>query len=274
MNKEKMDLPWILLDVAGLVYAISCKNVLSLNQLSTVTPLPVAPPEIRGVIDFRGHPIQLVDTKKLFNLKSSEEEIKDFSDMMDARLNDHINWLNTLEKCVKDNVDFTLTTDPHKCAFGKWYDGYNDNAKKSNLMFSITFARFDKPHKAIHQIGITAKELIEKNNKKAAIELIEEAKDSGLKQMLHLFDDLKEAYREGKKEIVVVIGHEDNSMSLSVDEIVAIEHLFEFDQDLIKNTMTNTEYLAGLAKRKNGNSVMLLNDEYLLETFLRKAQKV
>lgn len=266
LNSFKVNSPWVLLDIDNVVYAISCEMVLSLNQLPQITPLPIAPVGIRGVIDFRGRSIQLVDTRMILNIGTIPDEVNEFNNIMNQRYNDHINWINTLEKSVKEEIEFTLTTDPHKCAFGKWYDSYH--TENTNIMFSSTFAKFDKPHKAIHQIGIKVEKLITEGNRDAAIALINSVKDTELKQMLHLFDELKGAYKESRKEIVVVIGRdEQHCIGLSVDKIEAIEHLFEIDESTVKESITNTEYLTGVGKRKDGSVVFLLNDEYIFSEF-------
>ena len=85
--------------------------------------------------------------------------------------------------------------------------------------------------------------------------------------MMHIFDDIKEAFKESKREILLVLGDGEHNISISVDKVVAIEHLNEIDQDLIKSTITKTEYLLGIGKRKNDAPVFLLNDEYILKTF-------
>lgn len=265
MNELKLNSPWVLLSINDVVYAVSSSVVLSLNQLSQITPLPVSPKEVRGVIDFRSHSIQLVDSRKMLGMKSVDEEIDSFRETMEQRYNDHMNWVNTLEETVKNGQEFTLTTDPHKCAFGKWYDNYS--TKNTNIMFLSTFAKFDKPHKAIHEIGVITQQLIKRGKKEEAIELINEVKNNELKQMLQLFNDIKTAYKDGRKEIMVVIGEEGNCIGLSVDQIVAIEHLSDIDEDLIKESITNVEYLSGLGKRKDDSVVFLLNDEYILNKF-------
>ncbi len=266
MKNTKLESPWVLLELNDVIYATSCESVLSLNQLPEITPLPKAPLEVRGVINFRGRLIELLDTRLILGTKSIIEEIEAFFAMMDQRYQDHMNWLNTLEKTVKEDTEFSLTTDPHKCAFGKWYDSYN--SKNTNIMFLSTFAKFDKPHKEIHEIAIKAKELIFSGNKQAAIDLIESTRNTKLKEMLNLFEDLKEAYKNSRKEIVVVIGEDESKcIGLSVDQITAIEHLSEFDENLVKDSMTGTEYLAGIAKRKDGSVVIILNEEYLLSKY-------
>lgn len=268
MQNSKTNSPWVLVDINQVVYAISCNVVLSLNQVPQITPLPKSPQEIRGVIDFRSHTIELLDTRTLLGLSPISQDIQEFFELMEQRYKDHTNWLATLEQTVIEDKEFTLTTDPHKCAFGKWYDNYN--FENTNIMFSTAFSRFDAPHKAIHNIAIVAKEFIDKGEKQQAMDLIQSTKDKELKQMLHLFDDIKRAYKDSRKEIVVVIGDENQCIGLSVDQIVAIEYLFEIDENLIKDSITSTQYLEGLGKRKDGSAVLLVNDEYILNNYKQK----
>lgn len=260
------DIPWVLVEINNTIYAVSCNMVLSLSQLPAITPLPATPNEIRGVVIFRGKSVQLLDSRILLGFKAMSKEVEEFVAMMDLRYQDHLNWINTLQRDITNGNEFTLTVDPHKCAFGKWYDSYE--TKNTNIMFLSTFAKFDEPHKAIHKIGVTAQELIKKGQKDKAIALIESAKDNELKQMLHLFEDLKEAFKDGRKEIMMVLGaDESRSLALSVDQIISIEHLSEFDENLIKDSITDTKYLSGLAKRKNGSVVFILNEEYLFSKY-------
>ena len=263
MNMSKEQTPWVLLDIAGIIYAMSCEFVLSLGQLQKVTALPLAPDVIRGVMDFRGKSIELIDTRKLLNLKSSEEEINDFCEMMNARYNDHLNWITNLENSVLNNTKFTLTTDPHKCAFGKWYDNY----KPSNTQMKFMLAKFDAPHKAVHRLGVTVEELIKNNDTETAISLINSVKDTDLKQMVHLFDDVKEGYRQSRCESFLVLGDENHALAITADEILSIENIGEIDQDLLQETMTQSDCLLGVGKRKDGSSVFLFHDEHILNTF-------
>lgn len=271
VNDTQEDCPQVLVDVAGLVYAIPCSCVLSLEQLSKVTPMPTSPAEVRGVVDFRGKIIELLDTRILFNSKSIDEEIKEFSETMDTMKGAHLSWLNTLEDCILNGKEFTLTTDPHQCAFGKWYDNYKTN----DSVLSFELAKFDKPHKAIHQIGITAVEMQRRGDKEGAMNVINSTRDTELQQMVGLFESIKEAYAKSRREILVVLGEsEQDAISVSVDEIVAIEPIFDVDEDLINDTVANIDYITGVAKRKNNSVVYILNNEYLLKTYSKKHCKV
>lgn len=265
MDDLKMGSPWVLFGLGEVTYAVSSMSVLSLNQIPEITQLRTAPSEVRGVINFREKVIQLIDTRTLFNIKPIPQEIIDFSKMMDQRLQDHINWVNTLQKNVTEDMQFTLTTDPHKCAFGKWYDSYS--IKSTNILFLSTFAKFDVPHKAIHHIAITAEELIKQGKKDEAISLIESVKDTELKQMLHLFDEIKGAYRESQRETIAVLGSEQRCVGITVDKIIAIENLFEIDENFLKESLTSSECLSAIAKRKDGSVVFLLNDDFILSQY-------
>ena len=265
LEQSKMESPWVLINLNNVIYAVSCDTVFSLNQMPQITPLPLTPKEIRGVIDFRGRSIQLIDTRVMLGMSSINDDVENFKKIMHQRYEDHLNWINTLEETVKSDQEFTLTTDPHACAFGKWYDNYD--SQNTNIMFLSTFSKFDKPHKEIHAIADKAKNLIKKNKKDEAIALIDSVKNTELKQMLNLFKDIETAYEDSRKEIVVVIGEEDSCIGLSVDRIEAIEPLTEFDEELIKESITSTEYLSGYAKRKDGSVAFILNDKYILSKF-------
>lgn len=259
------DLPWVILNIAGENYAISTKNIISLNRIPDIIHPPNAPKEIRGMIKFREKIIELLNIRTILGFKTIEEEIEDFKNLMDLRLQDHKNWLDKLNKIVTDDLEFDLITDPHKCAFGKWYDAYD--VKNTSIMFQSAFAKFDIPHKRIHEIAIKAEGFIKQKDKQSAIDLIQKTKDNELKQMMFLFEEIKLAYIDSKREIVTVLGNESKYICMAVDEVLSIEYLTDFEEDLIKESITDSEYLMGIAKRKNGTALVLLNDDYLLSQF-------
>ncbi len=268
MEEIKEKLPYILLKISDNIYAISCERVVSTSILKEVTPIPKAPKEVRGVIKFREQVIPFVDLRKIFAFKSVEEEIKEFFDLMEARRQDHIYWVNTLENCVKENTKFTLTTDPHACAFGKWYDSYD--SKNTNLMFLITFARFNNPHKNVHEIGVKVNHLMLEGKLEEAQKIIDETKDTDFKQMMHLFEDIKEAFKESKREISVILGEGQNNVCISADEIVSIEHLIPADEDWVGKSIIESKYVEGIFKRDDGTPVFLINDRLFIKSFAQR----
>lgn len=259
------DLPWVVLSIANEMYAISCKNIISLYRLMDIIKLPNAPEEIRGMTKFRDKVIELIDIRAILGFKTIDVEITEFNDLMSARLNDHVNWLEKLNKIVMEDLPFDLETNPHKCAFGKWYDSYD--VANASIMFQSAFGKFDKPHRQIHEIAIKAEQFIKIGEKQAAIDLIQKTKDNELKQMVVLFDEIKSAFQDAKREIVTVLGNDSKYICMAVDEVLSIEHLNDFEEDLIKESITDSEYLMGIAKRKSGSALVLLNDDFIMSKF-------
>lgn len=265
MDNSKLNSPWVLLEIKKIVYAISCEVVLSLSQLPFVTPIPKTPKEVRGVVDFRGRTIELLDSRVMLGLPSVNEEVDEFIKTIEQYHQDYVEWFNALESSVKNSEPFTLTTDPNKCMFGKWY--YSYSAESENMIFMSTFAKFDKLHKEIFNSAVKSQDLIRIGKNDDAANLIGLIKKTELKQIFSLFEDIKAAYKDSRKEIMVVIGDEQKRVGMSVDQITSIESLTEVDEELIKSSVTDTQYLIGYGKRKNGTVAIILNDEYILSKF-------
>ena len=62
------DFPWVLFSVGDVVYAIFSKHVLSIEILNATTPLVDSPIYVRGITNFRGDMISLIDLRMLFGL--------------------------------------------------------------------------------------------------------------------------------------------------------------------------------------------------------------
>ncbi|MCL2081217.1 MAG: chemotaxis protein CheW [Oscillospiraceae bacterium] len=62
------DFPWVLFSVGDVVYAIFSKHVLSIEILNATTPLVDSPIYARGITNFRGDMISLIDLRMLFGL--------------------------------------------------------------------------------------------------------------------------------------------------------------------------------------------------------------
>jgi hypothetical protein len=96
--------------------------VRELVMVSEVASIPNMPDFVRGAINLRGRVMPLVDLRKRLGMVSATEETSELIRLMMQREQDHKNWLAELEACVRESREFKLTTDPHTCAFGKWYD--------------------------------------------------------------------------------------------------------------------------------------------------------
>ena len=66
------DFPWVLFSIDDVVYGIFSAHVLSIEILSETTPLVNSPHYTRGITNFRGDMISLIDLRELFGLPPAE----------------------------------------------------------------------------------------------------------------------------------------------------------------------------------------------------------
>ncbi|MCP4590019.1 MAG: methyl-accepting chemotaxis protein [bacterium] len=70
---------------------------------------------------------------------------------------DHLNWVSAVgELLTNDEVsELSVQTDPHKCAFGKWYYGEGrQQAERLLPELSTALAAIDEPHRTLHESAI------------------------------------------------------------------------------------------------------------------------
>lgn len=221
------DFPWVIFRLEDGFFAISSHCVQAMISSFDVKPIPGDSQDLRGVINHANQVFCLVDMRKKIGLKSVAAEVKEFADLMDAREQDHKNWLNTLENCVQQGKEFTLGTNPAKCRFGLWYNDYLPKVKNNNLAFWLK--KFDIPHKKIHGIAEKTSAFILSGEKDKAIQIIEETRNTELTAMINLFAKIKQIYQSTQREIAMVIDPKftGQPLALLVDEIIIVRKLPE-----------------------------------------------
>jgi len=186
-----------------------------------VTAVPLCRPQHRGVINLRGRIIPLIDLRKQFGWQSVPEELQDFFALMRQREQDHRNWIDELERSVVEGSEFRLATDPHQCAFGRWYDSY----RSTSPWITALLRTFEKPHGQIHALASEVGERIRNGNSQEAKMRIGQARNGVLRQMIAIFQEFKELMRDTVKELAVVIMVGRNAFAVSADRAVAVENI-------------------------------------------------
>jgi purine-binding chemotaxis protein CheW len=161
----------------------------------------------------------VVDLRKRMGFASALEETKNFCTMMQQREQDHRNWVNELEASVKERRPFGLTSDPHKCAFGKWYDSYHAD----NAWFAALLKKFDVPHQQIHGVAVEVEKLKASQAFDKAEQLIGQTRDGLLAKLVKLFAELQDLVRDTERETAVVLASENRLFAISVDVAHSIE---------------------------------------------------
>ncbi|MBI5178550.1 MAG: chemotaxis protein CheW [Nitrospinae bacterium] len=221
MNEN--DVPWVTFRLGERFFGIESSYVMEMLVLPDLSHLPTPADYIRGVMNLRGTVILVVDLRRRMNMHSVAQDVEALVELLGKREQDHLNWITELENSVKEGREFKLTTNPHACAFGKWYDTY----KASNVILENHLKKFDAPHKRIHSLGIEAVEMVKKGQREDALKLIERERKGTLGLLAGLFAEAKKLLRETLREIVIVLNYEGRTVGVTVDAIESVEHLKE-----------------------------------------------
>jgi len=257
--------PWVIFMLHRTQMAISAEHVQSMVVVSEASKVPNASDYIRGVVNLRGTIVPLIDLRVRLGMPSFLAEVEEFCALMDQREQDHRRWLQELEASVREQRAFTLATDPHQCAFGKWYDGY----KPASYTLASLLKQFETPHRVIHGIAEQVFAAVKKGDPDRGYKLIEECRDKELAQMIILFAQTKEYYRTQNREVSVVLEHQRKLVALAVDSIEAVEHFEEGSMAEAPSTFAATaeenRFVTLTGRRKhNGSTVLILAAEQIV----------
>ena len=223
-----------------------------------VVSVPQAPNYVKGVINLRGQVIPVVDLRLKMGMTSLADESKDLVQLLNQREQDHKNWIAELESSVRERREFKLATDPHKCAFGKWYD----NFKTDNRILASCLAKFDAPHQKIHGIAVKVKKQEEKEDFDSAFEIIKQTKNGELAEMIKLFSEARSLLNESNREIALVLEWKDRTMAVGVDSVETVEKLSESNIEEVPAAVStlDNDCIAGIGKRGKDNELVQLLD--------------
>lgn len=218
-------------------YGVPHLNVVAVMDVPEHTSVPYMPPQMRGVIPFQGHSIPLFDLRLCFGEQPRLKETEELVNTMSLRKLDHINWLNKLKDEVLGNKPITVQTDPHKCAFGKWYDTFHTD----NMNLHAYMKRFNEPHQQIHQVAVDATALIAKGQTQQAHDLVYRTESGVLMRLIELFDGIAGQIRQYLLEYAIVFNVNDDLFAMSVDDINFFSRLQHIESP-VPTGVTNGEY--------------------------------
>lgn len=213
---------------------------------------------IKGVINLRGQVFPVIDLRLKMGMTSLVDEAEDLIALLDQREQDHKNWIAELESSVRERQEFKLATDPHKCAFGKWYDNFTTD----NRTLASCLTKFDAPHKKIHAIAINVKEMEENEDFDSAYGIINRTKEGELAEMIKLFSEARSLFRESNREIALVLEWEDKTMAVGVDLVETVEKLSESNIEEMPEAVSTLDNacVAGIGNRGNDSELVQLLD--------------
>jgi chemotaxis signal transduction protein len=222
------DAEYLVFSAAEQLFALPAHDLLRIMDAPVCTSIPLTEAHVRGVIDVAGETIPLLDLRLRLGHRSLPAEMDDLVALIAARRQDHVNWLTKLKAAVEQDQEITVQTDPHMCKFGLWYDRFQTNSSN----FAGYMKRFDGPHKAVHNVAIRAKELMQSGRTAQAKGLIHETENTVLEGLLKLFDGFEAQLKLHTHEYAVVLKRPTGTFALAVDALVVFDRFTELTSEL------------------------------------------
>ncbi len=265
LNTDVENLPWLIFSLCNRVYAIHSKYVTSIIvPPDKITPVPEAPDIYRGIVEIRGDVYPILDMRKMFNYTALATECQEFIKMMDEREKDHIAWADELKRCVREDCDFTLTTDPHVCKFGHWYDEYKKNALNAN--FSLH--KIEKPHEELHRTAdliAEARKMPESVEKHRRIEeLLNLVTEEYVPEIIDIIDESKRRYSSFYRETMVLLSTGESNLAIMVDKVLAVDEVEIIEGKTNMHRILNSKFFMGVAHNKRVDDDILIIDEEMI----------
>lgn len=178
------------------------------------------------LFDFNDQAVALYRFSDIIGTHSQAKSIAELIELLTQRKQDHINWMQALEHSLQTGTVFTKATDPHKCAFGLWYDTY----KTDDEELAAIMSRFDAPHKRIHALAEKLLTIAAKpQGIKEALAILEAEKRSTLSELLKLFALAAARLEDILKPVVIIIAMDQSHYAIELDSIEDIRSFTEED---------------------------------------------
>lgn len=204
--------------VEDMMFGLNVENVLMLGQdINDIQRLPVEERGFCGVTKFQGTVVPVLDFAHRLGIPSGMDNKSKLLEIMTAREQEHVEWVNALEVSIRDDVPFTKTTDPKQCEFGKWYSQFEtrDETLKELLL------AFEEPHEAIHALADTLISLRNYGKQEEALEALAAARTSSLRRLRALFARARDQISGGMRQVLLFVTTDGKSprYALMIDEI-------------------------------------------------------
>ena len=258
------DMDYLIFALSNQFYALPYHNLVQIVDSPATTKMPNMDGHVRGAINFSGEMIVLYDLRKSLGIPALSEEVSHTVHSLTERKQDHIKWINTLKDEVYHDRDISVQTDPHKCAFGRWYDEYQPESPA----LADYMSRFDAPHKHIHRLAIKAQELIKTGQKQQARDMIHDAEQGELNALIALFNNAEQNIRTFTYEYAIVMENSRSKFAISVDAVKSFEQFGDIRRDIPPMLRrTCGDFLHGFGRKNiNGKAedVMILDVEKII----------
>lgn len=262
---EKMEFPYILFKINGGLFCVNSRYVDAIMELPEYEALPEAPSFITGIFSCRDKMVTMFDLRSAMKRCTMEQEYNDFKKMLDERKQDHINWVNALEKSIENKTRFPLAVDPHKCALGKWYDSFECDSNEVRHYMS----RLEEPHMKLHQAAVRVQECFHKEDDREREEclnrILEEIRKEYVPRIFEVLEGAKELFHNRVFHEMVLVLSGEKQLGIVVDEVVSVEKLIFGRSRENLDQWKHSPYVASIMRSENMEDLILEVDVHRMK---------
>lgn len=206
----------------GQLFGIPVTEVGEILPLRETLDVPSSGPLMSGAVNVRGHVLPLFDLRKLLGWPFLIDERQALVQSLTQREQDHIDWLEALEKSARDGSEFRKAIDPRGCAFGKWYYSFVPPDPAIGRILS----QFEQPHAEIHGLATNVLAASSAGHKDQSLKMIDTARRGTLAGLLRLFSELKTELVSNLRNLFLVLRTPDGfDYALAVDGVETVRDL-------------------------------------------------
>lgn len=244
-------------------FAAKVENTLSIAQdLENLQPAPSSLRGSLGLVRHQDRPVIICDFASMLKIPSGQEYRKNLVEALNAREQEHIDWLNSLEASLTGEEPFTKARDPHQCAFGKWYDNFSTRDEE----LAEILLRFDEPHKTIHAMADELLTLKSQGKVDLALNKIKLARLNTLAQLRQQFSLARNQISQSIRPVILYLTVDGRTplIGLLIDEVndvvtFAKNEMNELDSLGFGNAITCREMFSGYLSKDGGRECLLID---------------
>lgn len=197
--------------------------------------------------------VTIIQTNTINKLSSNVSKANKTQSLLIQKELDHFKWVNSILTTFQDEnaTSLTVQTDPHKCAFGKWYYS-KERTEAETLIPEIKefLLNIEKHHTALHNSAIEISDFLALNNKEEAKKTFNTKSVVQLNKVSEIISEIVKASQTKVKNIEnTLVSKEKNTFWLSI-LLTSIAVIFGIVIAYIitKQMVTNLELAGELAK--------------------------
>lgn len=257
-ESDSIENSYLIVSINSDMYAFKLEQVREIIKLPHVQTYPEMSEYERGFIKLRNDIVRIIDLRNKLKYQSFAKEEHEFLNNLNSAKQTHIDWINTLEDSLNNNIEFNLQTDHQKCNFGVWLD----NFRTQNRAIQILIKQLEIPHKKLHQLGERVKSLQSVGRLSDAMELIKSSKLSTLKTFFEIIESAQSNLEDSRREVAIIFSRTNQLVGCTADSVLNIIEIQPEDIEP-SNRIESKDYVSGIAKTKEG-VILIIDDNKLI----------